>query len=413
MNESTSVKVVWSRTYKVSRRPGACESTTTTRESFPLSWTNTRVGTDNPYWRTQVAQGVDATTNFSGYRQTTHPGGSGYVRLSFGPPIQFPACSIKEQELTGDIVGLPLGHNSPLMDPATSLNKAKQAVVQQAMQSIRPIMGGVVLGELRKTLGSIRSPAVALRNLIRSYLGELKKIPGTLSSQTRRRMLTNAYLEATFAWNPLMYDIRGGIEALRRFSAERDFDIKKVVGYGKVVGTSAPIFGVDQVGNIVLRYQDLTTRTIQDRIVCGFKIQAQQTGSGIFEDFGLLPKDWLPTAWELLPYSFLIDYFTNIGTIIDAWSSINANLAFAVLSHRDIMVTRRTNVKLDTSSAGSLLTSSFIRPVKPGLKSKSVSRQRITNLVPSLEFRLPGFGTKQALNVAFLAHARANAVSFY
>ena len=36
--------------------------------------------------------------------------------------------------------------------------------------------------------------------------------------------------------------------------------------------------------------------------------------------FGLSAWEFVPTLWELIPYSFLVDYFTNVGGIIASWS---------------------------------------------------------------------------------------------
>jgi hypothetical protein len=43
-------------------------------------------------------------------------------------------------------------------------------------------------------------------------------------------------------------------------------------------------------------------------------------GSPNTHSYGFSPWEFVPTVWELIPYSFLVDYFTNIGGILSSWS---------------------------------------------------------------------------------------------
>jgi hypothetical protein len=39
--------------------------------------------------------------------------------------------------------------------------------------------------------------------------------------------------------------------------------------------------------------------------------------SMVLRDFGIHPlQDFVPTVWELMPWSFLVDYFSNVGDVL-------------------------------------------------------------------------------------------------
>jgi hypothetical protein len=50
--------------------------------------------------------------------------------------------------------------------------------------------------------------------------------------------------------------------------------------------------------------------------------------------FGFNPQNFIPAAWELLPWSFLADYFSNIGDILTA----------SIVSTKHLAYTNRTEV---------------------------------------------------------------------
>jgi hypothetical protein len=49
---------------------------------------------------------------------------------------------------------------------------------------------------------------------------------------------------------------------------------------------------------------------------------------------GISPRDWIPTAWNLLPLSFVADYFVNIGDCLSAAGVLKSGLKVLVLTTR-------------------------------------------------------------------------------
>jgi hypothetical protein len=134
--------------------------------------------------------------------------------------------------------------------------------------------------------------------------------------------------------------------------------------------------------------------------------RAATTARDRFARFGFTPSEFVPTAWEVLPWSFLADYFANIGDMLSASVTDTSNVAW--VSKSDIRTTELTM----TSTFGSATTfpptlKKSINIVRPGnmvLTHKSVTRSANVGVpTPSLYFTYPGSNGRLANIAALLA----------
>jgi len=50
--------------------------------------------------------------------------------------------------------------------------------------------------------------------------------------------------------------------------------------------------------------------------------------AGFAEGFGLGISDVLPAVWEAIPWSFMVDYFINVGEVFDSFNNLSVELAW-------------------------------------------------------------------------------------
>jgi hypothetical protein len=54
------------------------------------------------------------------------------------------------------------------------------------------------------------------------------------------------------------------------------------------------------------------------------------TNERLLDLLGFQPANWLPAIWEVVPWSWLLDYLTNISQILDACASSQAGISWIV-----------------------------------------------------------------------------------
>jgi hypothetical protein len=55
---------------------------------------------------------------------------------------------------------------------------------------------------------------------------------------------------------------------------------------------------------------------------------------------GILPERFLPTVWELIPYSFVVDYFVNVGDIVASYAFQRNNIVWGFTGYK-VITTRK------------------------------------------------------------------------
>jgi len=161
----------------------------------------------------------------------------------------------------------------------------------------------------------------------------------------------------------------------------------------------------DQFGS-VLYWVDFVTKGV---VTARYKgaVTATVSPPTFAEQAGFSLSNFLPTVWNLIPYSFLVDCFTNIGQVIDGASLGTVYLSWGCKTIR--RVRSRDIARSNATCVNGLNPRAYISA--SGGHSEWVVFQRsavsaVTVGLSDLSFRVPGIGSTKWLNIAALAHLR-------
>lgn len=365
-------------------------------------------------YRKIIEQGNNATTPFNASEELYYPmSGRAYYSVSYPLPPKPHENRLAARSMTGTEVKAPTVSKTFSQIGAYSdvqaNNEALANFISKATKAQTSFQGGTFLGELRETISLLRSPVKSLRHGLNTYLGAVKERSRRIRRLPRDRrktqltaVLSDTWLEYSFGWVPLIHDIDDGLKTLTDAMVDDYPPRKLVVGYGK---TKIPtIASVWQFGVATPPYINYRTEQSSEVLVKYYGVVTVGTNSVTSaRRIGFDPYSWAPTLWELIPYSFLVDYFTNIGDIVEAASFPRSTLKWVAKTVVKEEVARAVspNPVLLTSGTASIRGSGS---ASTGVywKKRVVSRDTYTgSLVPDLEFSLPGLGRK-LLNIAAL-----------
>lgn len=207
-------------------------------------------------------------------------------------------------------------HTAVVPDYSKELNEAKSKVVQKSMNGLDLLTN---LAELPETLGMILSLLKAARHPLQSakevqerYMKSRRRINGQPDSTTKVEKLKeldkdfrNQWLQYRYGIMPLILSISDAIKLLdERFLKWHTEHSGALV---PVSVTSKPMFNVD-IGSYI--YQNIEGLI---KISTTGKAKYGTTGGRLSD---LITANAFLTAWELIPLSFVIDWFVNVGDVI-------------------------------------------------------------------------------------------------
>lgn len=372
-------------------------------------------GPNKPNWKQLIKLGQDATTSMVGDRQTLQyvPGRYMYKTVS---SIQ----GNREYSFDGVYRDSTKAYLFPT-DPQTlsmSLANGRAAVsFVKACNSLNEFaQGGVILGELAKTIHGIRHPAQSLQKLTMSYLRSAKAVRRRwlLNRQTRiatEKVVLDLWLEHQFHTMPLRKDIADMMKVVKDRFEEKP-------PWVRVTRSATEEFTPESYTSTgILPYADYSPTAKQigkvnrrTSVTYRGAVTIERSDPNVKADLKLAGFSWdqfAPTVWELVPWSFLIDYFTNIGDVITAWSFSRTALRWC---NRTVW---RECVREDTFSFTHPDLPSFIaivadsrRPATVVSRWTRVERGSFSgSFVPPLELSLD-LSLKQWVNVGALVASR-------
>ncbi len=232
---------------------------------------------------------------------------------------------------------LPIFHANLKMRGELDLRKQAEVDCLNRIQSGKVNLAQA-FAERRQTAnllaGTARRLAASVTNLKRGNVAGALRALGSPSNRTKlsSRDIADQWLEIQYGWKPLLSDVYASVDKLRK----RDEDLNRYMLTAKRrVQSNAS-------------YTDTFTSTDVTRVSVAeyeaslyvrldYRVKHQVVAS--MSSMGVL--DPLTLAWELLPWSFVVDWFLPIGSYLSACSATQG-LEFKGGS-RSLRMTTRAN----------------------------------------------------------------------
>lgn len=336
---------------------------------FPFSLTidRTRNGSANPKWKEQVKRKISATTSMSGTDKRL----AAYVDADMTRITPFGAQAIAPQtglvDLTRRISG---AFPAPTWDGLIKMSASKADSVARARlfgalrQQQAHMQGLVVAGELPQTIREMGKLTKEIASLFASQRLKMQKYASKWLGTWRVDGYGNPYLDPflnrnwkppkgrkgveqtladwwltfSFGVRPLVKDVHDLAETVARWRIEKEFGRHtapgKIRGYGLEVGGITDEGVIKETASTVSWYS--TTRHFRQveviyraGIIPGYITPATGSAYRLWQLLGSYDlENWIPTVWNLLPWSFLVDYFTNVADVCTAMVTDTSSVAW-------------------------------------------------------------------------------------
>lgn len=361
-------------------------------------------------WQSRIAHGLDATTEYSREIRTRISTGN-----FFNSAIQLGVDGKPYYEYTmlcPQVPGSEPGVSFSSWETQQIMTELRSAAVMECLARIRDesiqFAAGTFAGELRDTIRTVLNPARAIRRAIDRHFEIVKpyRVKRSTNSQKAARAtkrVSDLWLQTVFGIQPLIGDVEDGARAVARVL--NNLPRKSVVVALKERQIPIPV-EMRKSGLSYLEWDRRINRDVTASARLQVCYQPKMVGSSQanLEAFGI---DWTQVpvdAWNLLPWSFLIDYFTNVGDVLEAHATLaNTDVIYHSLSEKLVENVETTSVNF----RGTNLKSIYATTQPSVNRAMKFRRRKIILALEIPPIRVDGLPSmKQALNIGALIASR-------
>lgn len=306
-----------------------------------------RAGTSLPGWKSVIKSGGNASTPYTA---------DIYSVISAEPLAATMNVWLKFYEgypywndpytISYGLTGYPLDLNSydilshakstSAQDEADALNRLYNKIRQESYGTNSLLL----LGELRETIRMFRHPLASAKDLIDSFHEDLilnslrvgrrvKRRKGEARRQWYRRKanalkdaMSGSWLALQFGLKPVISDVEdiaGTVHGLLANNAKR----RKLQSRSKAqpaVRTNFDYKASYLEENLYHNNYSVTTTeaSIQYIAFMFSRVSGPEVSTDWVKELGFQFQNFIPTVYELIPWSFLFDYFVNLGQVLEA-----------------------------------------------------------------------------------------------
>lgn len=311
---------------------------TSSYSSPSRDWEDVKEGSQNMSWRYLVRHHLSAMTPYHrlAMRIRVSPGSINSVYDVGGGIKNF-------IEVKGDIVT----PSSMTFHAPVTLADLKLAVylkwLKKANAELRTSQGLISLGELRETIHQVRHPLESLKNGFMDYLKAVPKrasqrVGRTGAKSIKRRTkavaeaISGTYLEYANGWAPFIADIDNTARTLAEHFASPGVSYRRVEARQKVerIFSSRQVTAFESTGDPSAEWRRFQTcfKTSACEIVGEVVVAHNGEPSRLLEASGFSFREFVPTIYELIPLSYVADYFWNMGDILEGFAFCSGNRAW-------------------------------------------------------------------------------------
>lgn len=341
--------------------------------------------------------------------------------------------SVPETTNTHRVTGIASNLSVPVTNN-TLLSKAEAIALSQAYRKIRQeterLNTLASLAEFTDVVRQFGAPFAALVDLSNKRLNRLelerRGLKGSIVFKKAKwaRIVASTWLEYAFGLAPLISDTKKVAEAYARF--QNDQELSKLLLRSKIVARGSDDLSIPSYSSSLMfsswvgvRTTQIDTQSSRCQYVVGLNAPlTPDFGSNerLLQLLGIRAENLIPAAWEALPWSWLIDYFTNVGSILEAASTSTANVAWVsktstvkltrkIVESLDMEVTRARVAALSRKITGTYNQTGVVEIIRTVL-----TRQTASLGIPPLTFQLPT-EAGQLANLAAVLLARREKTS--
>jgi hypothetical protein len=305
---------------------------------------DTKSGASDPKWEEKVKNRQDATLPYSRLIMPDKRGFSNSpVSWQWKISRYYPP---RTKELhTANLVGYVGANNlavavrnwKPTLVTDRIRSECKLAFLSKVREITTPWSGGVFLGELKELVSGIKglggrifNQSLSFRSRARHQARLYRRKPARLLAD-----LEDMYLSWTYGVAPLLGDVGSYYQAVQQLyhNAVEVPVIVTIPAENLVKGVSYKYSGAS--GSIQVRGVGWMEARASVRIVGSVK--SQISGPMLEKALslgGFQLTDFVPTLYELLPYSFLVDYFSSMGDVVNGYFTDTRGLVYCSQTER-------------------------------------------------------------------------------
>lgn len=276
---------------------------------YGSSFVWSRTGSSNVGWRDKVRKGVDASSYYfrSGSNYSKQARLYGTARGYWFGNLQWVDSGFHSESTAV----VPDDFLSYFRD--SSLRDVAVARLYNNMQNRTSAFNSLVpLAELRELRGLIRSSADLTEQLLEGLIAIRSLKKGVL------KKASNAWLTYVFGMQPLLADTKKICESISSYLLRVDHSHRLTSSSFKRTFLTNSTSGVTGLRFHSVSRQSSHTIDLSYKFIAAWIFNMKSAADYTFsKHLGFSSGQLLPAAWELIPYSWVVDYFTTVGSFLD------------------------------------------------------------------------------------------------